>query len=279
MKDTMERQKKIAIINDLSGYGRCSLTVAIPVISAMKVQCCPVPTSILSNHTAYPSYFFDDYTERMKPYLAEWKKLNLHFDGIATGFLGSAEQIAIVSDMIRNFKEPGTRVLVDPVMGDHGAAYRTYTPAMCQEMKHLVGLGDIVTPNLTEACILTDTPYRKSGWSRSELVRMVEKLRALGPECVVITGVEQGTFVANVIAEAAQPVVFQKTKKVGRERFGTGDLFSSILAANMVKGVSLQDSVRQAALFVKQCIKKSEEWEIPVTDGVCFEELLSFLMK
>lgn len=276
---TIKLQKKIAIINDLSGYGRCSLTVAIPVISAMKVQCCPVPTSILSNHTAYPSYFFDDYTKQMIPYLEEWKKLDLHFDGIATGFLGSKEQIAIVADMIRHFKAPDTIVLVDPVMGDHGKPYQTYTESMCQEMKQLVGCGDIITPNLTEACILSDTEYRKNSWTQAELTAMTDKLRSLGPESVVITGVEQGIYLTNVIAEKDHPVVFQKTKKVGCERFGTGDVFSSILAANMVKGVPLTDSVRQAAVFVKKCIQKSEEWEIPLTDGVCFEELLQLLMK
>lgn len=275
----MDQQKKIAIINDLSGYGRCSLTVAIPVISAMKVQCCPVPTSILSNHTAYPSYFFDDYTERMTPYLEEWKKLKLHFDGIATGFLGSARQIAIVTDMIHAFKAADTRVLVDPVMGDHGKPYATYTPSMCSDMKRLVGCGDIVTPNLTEACILSDTPYRKEGWTRGELTAMAETILSLGPGQVVITGVEQGSYLLNVICGKSSGPVFLKTKRVGCERFGTGDLFSAILAANMVKDIPLADSVRQAAGFVKQCIRKSEEWDIPVTDGVCFEELLSLLMK
>ena len=124
------RQKKIAMINDLSGYGRCSLTVAIPVISAMKVQCCPVPTSILSNHTGYPSCFFDDYTDRMPGYIEQWKKLGFSFDGIMTGFLGSREQIEIVTDFIRYFKRENTVVLVDPIMGDHGEAYARHGVAL-----------------------------------------------------------------------------------------------------------------------------------------------------
>ena len=110
-------QKKIAMINDLSGYGRCSLTVALPILSAMGIQCCPVPTSILSNHTGFPVYYFDDYTDHMEPYIEKWKELGLTFDGIATGFLGSERQIEIVKDMIAAFRTPGTKVLVDPIMG------------------------------------------------------------------------------------------------------------------------------------------------------------------
>ena len=154
-------QKKVAMINDLSGYGRCSLTVAVPILSAMKVQCCPVPTSILSNHTGFPVYFFDDYTAKLPAYLEKWGELGLEFDGIVSGFLGSVEQIRIVEDMIGRFKGPETKVVVDPIMGDNGKKYATYTEPMCEGMRRLVGLGDVVTPNLTEACILTDRPYRR----------------------------------------------------------------------------------------------------------------------
>ena len=157
-------QKKIAVINDLSGYGRCSLTVAIPVLSVMGHQCCPVPTAILSNHTEFPVYFFDDYTEKMTAYTDKWKELGLSFDAVATGFLGSEAQIEIVMDMIRKLESEETFVVVDPVMGDHGHAYETYTPEMCEQMKELVCMADIVLPNVTECCILTDTPYKKENW-------------------------------------------------------------------------------------------------------------------
>lgn len=118
--EPMSRQKKVAAINDLTGYGRCALTVSLPVISHMKLQCCPVPTSILSNHTGYPEYYFDDYTDRLPEYLAMWKKLKLSFDGIMSGFLGSAEQIGMVESFIKTFRKEHTIVVVDPVMGDHG---------------------------------------------------------------------------------------------------------------------------------------------------------------
>ena len=197
-------QKKIAVINDLSGYGRCSLTVAIPVLSAMGIQCCPVPTAILSNHTEFPVYFFDDYTDKMRAYAGKWKELGLTFEGISTGFLGSAEQIAIVMDFVEMFRREDTMVFVDPVMGDHGVRYTTYTEEMCEEMKKLAALADVVTPNVTEACILTDTPYKESGWTRKELLNMAMKLRHMGAEAVVITGVREGDFYTNVVLDRGE---------------------------------------------------------------------------
>ena len=208
------RQKKIAMINDLSGYGRCSLTVAIPIISAMKVQCCPIPTSILSNHTGFPVYFFDDYTGRMPGYIEKWKELDLSFDGIVSGFLGSEDQIGIVMDMIRDFGHEDTKIIIDPIMGDHGETYATYTQVMCRRMKALVSMGSIVTPNLTEACILTDRPYRKKGWTREGLKEMARDIQAMGPESVVITGVNQGGYLVNVVAEGEREVSFPDRKSV-----------------------------------------------------------------
>ena len=130
----MSKQKKAAVINDISGYGRCAITVALPVISKLKVQCCPVPTSIFSNHTAFPTYYFDDYTDRMQPYIDQWKALGLTFDGIQTGFLGSRKQIEIVAGFIQDFGREKSIVVVDPIMGDNGKRYFSYTNEMCQEM-------------------------------------------------------------------------------------------------------------------------------------------------
>ncbi len=270
-------QKKIAAINDLTGYGRCALTVSMPVISHMKIQCCPVPTSILSNHTGYEEYFFDDYTDRLPGYLAMWKKLGVKFDGIISGFLGSKEQIGIVEEFIRQFREENTIVVVDPVMGDHGKIAGTYTEEMCHEMRKLVSLADIITPNLTEACKLTDTPYREKGWKMAELFDLTEKLRAMGPESVVITGIPQGKFIANYMnQENVKPMVL-RTCREGTERCGTGDLFAAIIAADAVNGVPFDKSVRKASLFVKKCMVKSMEMNIDQKNGVCFEEILHLL--
>lgn len=270
-------QKRIAAINDLTGFGRCALTVAIPVISHMKIQCCPVPTSILSNHTGYPEYFFDDYTAHLPEYLAMWKKMDLKFDGIMSGFLGSEEQINIVESFIRQFRKKETIVIVDPVMGDNGEIAGTYTEEMCREMRKLVSLADIITPNLTEACKLTDTPYREKGWKRSELFEMAEKLRCMGPEKIVITGIPQGKFIANYMHQKKEDPVLIRTHKEGTERCGTGDLFAAIIAADAVNEVPFVQSVRKASLFIKKCVIKSVEMGIDQKNGVCFEEILHAL--
>ncbi len=271
-------QKKIAVINDISGFGRCSIAVSLPIISMLKVQCCPLPTSIFSNHTGFPSFFFEDFTKNMEPYMEEWKKLDLRFNGISTGFLGSAEQIRIVQEFISEFKKEDTLVIVDPVMGDYGKTYSTYTEEMCQRMKELAWKADILTPNLTEACILTDTPY-KDDWKTAEVIALAEKLSDQGPEKVVITGVSQKSYICNFCYEKGTEPSIVKTQKVGTQRSGTGDIFAAIISADAVNGVNFHDSVKRASLFIKKCILRSMELDIPVTDGVCFEEVLHTLNR
>ncbi|MGN0357287.1 MAG: pyridoxamine kinase [Blautia sp.] len=277
-------QKKIAVINDFSGFGRCSLAVSLPIISKMKIQCCPLPTSVFSNHTGFESFYFQDFTEHMDPYIAEWRKLGLRFNGITSGFLGSKQQIDIVKQFIEEFRMEDTIVLVDPVMGDNGEPYATYTEEMCQEMKKLVSYADILTPNLTEACILTDTEYRQDGWKKAEIQRLAQRLQAMGPEKIVITGIIQGEFIANYCydveeskKDAGYKGKFMRTHKIGSTRSGTGDIFAAIVAADAVNGVPFEASVKKASGFIKKCIQKSIDLEIPLTDGVCFEEVLSKL--
>lgn len=269
-------QKKMAVINDISGFGRCSIAVALPIISVLKVQCCPLPTSILSNHTGFKDFFFDDYTDKMPAYIQQWKTLNLKFNGIYTGFLGSKKQIEIVTDFFRDFKTIDNQIIVDPVMGDYGKPYATYTEEMCQEMKKLVSYADILTPNITELCLLTDTPYKEK-WHMAELERVVEQLSDKGPKKIVVTGILQGKFIANFCYEKGRPCRILRSHKVGTQRSGTGDIFASIIGADAVNGVDFDLSVKRASNFVKQCILKSIELDIPVTDGVCFEEVLHTL--
>lgn len=273
---THNNQKKIAAINDYSGFGRCSIAVELPIISALKVQCCPVPTSILSNHTGFESFFFKDFTDSMQEYINEWKKLDLHFDGICTGFLGSHRQIAIVEGFFESFKTNDNKIIIDPVMGDYGKIYPTYTKETCQEMKKLIKYADIITPNLTEACILTDEEYNVL-CSNQDLLRIARKLSDMGPEKIVITGIQRGQFIANYCYEKGKEGYMIKTMKVGTQRSGTGDIFAAIIAADAVNGVNFHESVRKASSFIKKCILKSIELDIPVTDGVCFEELLTTL--
>ncbi len=273
------KQKKIAVINDLSGFGRCSLTVSLPIISYLGVQCCPLPTSILSNHMGYGEYFFDDYTDRMEEYIAKWRKLGLKFEGITSGFLGSVAQIEMVVRFIEEFRSRRTRVIIDPVMGDNGRIYVTYTKEMCDGMKKLIEYADIITPNLTECCRLTDTPYKETGWEEEELYGMARKLMERGPGKVVVTGILQGEFIASYVAERGKAPKTIQVHKAGTERSGTGDVFASIIAADAVNGIDFEKSVRKASDFVRQGILKSVEMGIPSTDGVCFEEILYMLKR
>ena len=273
-------QKKIALINDYSGFGRCSVAVQLPLISKLKIQCCPVPTSIFSNHTGFPEFAYQDYTEHMELYMEMWKKLGLEFKGISSGFLGSARQIQIVRNFIQDFRGEDTIVLVDPVMGDYGKLYPTYTDEMCQEIRRLVELADIVTPNLTEACILTGTPYHET-WKLAELDTLIRSVAAIGTaKKVVITGIPQKSFLCNMCYDGTgeEPVMrMVKTHKIGTSRSGTGDIFSAIVIADAVNGVEFQQSVKRASAFIRRCILKAIEMDIPVTDGVPFEEILDKL--
>ena len=273
----MRRQKRIALVNDVTGFGRCSVAVELPLISALKVQACPLPTAILSCHTGFPTHFIDDYTSRMRPYMEDWQKNGVQFDGICTGFLGSAQQIEIVADFIRMFKQPGTRVMVDPVMGDYGRLYSSYTQEMCERMKQLLALADIVTPNLTEACRLLDRPYPEDGrMEAQELEYMAAELADRGPSQVVITGLSEGEMIENFIYEAGRGTLLRE-KKIGGDRSGSGDAFAAIVAASLVRGVPLTDAVERAADFISKCLAYAVELDLPWNYGLPFEEYLTEL--
>ena len=274
----LKPQKSIALINDISGFGRCSVTVQLPIISMLGVQCSVMPTSIFSNHSDFDEFYYTDYTRHMRPYMDHWEHVGASFQGICSGFLGSAEQIEIVTEFIHRFKKKDTIVIVEPVMGDYGRPYVTYTQDMCDNMIHLVKHADIVTPNVTEACILTGTVYKERFHTR-ELLQMAEQIAQSGPSKVVITGIPQKTYVSNLCYEKDGAYTMIKTHKVGTSRPGTGDVFSAIIAADAVLGVDFATSVRKASQFVKRCIARSIEQEVPTTNGVCFEELLYTLKR
>ena len=274
------RQKKIAVINDFSGFGRCSIAVTLPIVSAMGIQCCAVPTAILSNHTGYKEYFFDDYTQNMEQYFSNWKKLGLEFDGIYTGFLGSIEQIDIVKKFIKEFKTEKTIVIVDPVMGDNGKLYQTFTKEICQKMKELCEVADIITPNITEACFLTNTNYVEGEYNKDKMLEMAKKLSIGGVKKVIITGICYKEEIANYLYEKDGNEISVCTVaglKIGEERAGTGDVFSSIIAGESVNGGDLKNAVLKAGRFIAQATKKSNDLKIDREDGICFELFLKDL--
>lgn len=274
---SLKKQKKIAIVNDVTGFGRCSVAVALPIISAMKIQCCPVPTAILSAHTGFPSFFFDDYTPHMRDYINNWKEINLQFDGICTGFLGSKEQIDVVVEFLDNFKTKNTIVMVDPVMGDYGKLYSTYTQEMCDEMKKLIKYADVMTPNLTEACRLLDIPYPERALDPNQLESIAKKLCTKGPSKIVITGLQHNGNIRNFIYETGKPYTIIEAKKIGEDRSGTGDVFSSIVAASIVKGVDIVTAVKKATDFISKAIDYTVKIDTPINEGICFEEYLNEL--
>lgn len=283
---------RLAMINDIAGFGRCSTTVSLPVISVMKVQVCPVPTSVLSNHLGFPLCHFDDYTSHMRDYIKVWNELGLTFDGLYCGFLGNEEQIDIVREFVEMFLPP--LFLLDPVMGDHGRAYSSITETHIQKMKELLPLADIITPNITEACLLTGTPWKDGEWTMQELSGLCERLADICQQesvtsgeastgttangaSIVITGIRQGDSLVNFLWDDGVYTTVS-TPIAGASRPGTGDIFASILAADAVRGETLLSSVQKAANFVGLCITGSEKAGTPVQEGVVFEKYLAALL-
>ncbi|MDD5794564.1 pyridoxamine kinase [Clostridium sp. HCP1S3_B4] len=271
------RQKRIALVNDLTGFGRCSVAVALPIISALKVQCCFLPTAILSNHTGFDNFFFEDYTPKMREYIENWEKIKLNFDGICTGFLGSSEQIDIVMEFLDKFKKENTLAIIDPVMGDYGKLYCTYTDEMCSKMQHLVQYADVLTPNLTELCRLLDIAYPSETPTHKELYSLCETLAQKGPSKIVVTGLQRNGYIENFIFQTGKPYEIVKVKKVGVDRSGTGDVFTSIVAASVVKNEDFAESVQKAADFISKALAFTTKMNLPTNYGVCFEEFLTEL--
>lgn len=286
--------KKIAVINDLSGFGKCSLTAAISVIGAMGVQPCPLPTAILSAQTGYPSYFCDDYTDKMDEFRKEWKKMGVSFDGIYTGFMAGGRQIEKVFDFLDDFYTEDTFLLADPVMGDNGRRYDMFTPELLAMMKELVRRADIITPNLTELCLLTDTDYHIIGeiGEQRELTDRIEQMCAglaggagnAGPKEIVVTGIcytDQTDGVRKVgnLAFSGGKSDFSSFPFIGESYSGTGDLFASMIAGGRARGDSLKETMALAGRIIELSIQDSAKRDVPRNDGVDYEQYLWMLAK
>lgn len=284
--------KKIAVLNDLSGMGKCSLTAAIPVISVMGIQACPLPTAVLSAQTGFPSYYCDDYTDRMDAIMEEWKKMDFYPDGIYTGFLADARQADKAVEFIEQFAKEDTKILIDPVMGDNGEEYPIYTEALCKKMRFLVRRATVITPNLTEALLLLYGARRAHVlWKELSLMdeeRLLKFTESTGKELskefdteVVITGIdlparENHQEMGNLICKDGVQT-WVSTVKEGGSYSGTGDLFASVLSAGMVKGMDTVDSVRKAVKFLSKGIHDAVLEGTDRNEGICFERYLSEL--
>ena len=273
--------KKVAAIHDLSGFGRSSLTAIIPVLSTMGVQVCPVPTAILSNHTGgFEHFSFVDLTDSLENYIDQWKKLELEFDCIYSGFLGSEKQIKIVEDFIGYFKREDNLVVVDPVMGDNGSLYSTMGPAMIGEMRRLIGMADIITPNFTEAAFLLNRPYPEY-IDDDAAKEWAIQLSEMGPGTVVITSVpdHRDNSDTSVIAyDRANGVCWKiSCRYIPANNPGTGATFTSVMIGSLLQGDSQPIALDRGGLFISQCIRASYGFNYPKREGVLLERCLDIL--
>ena len=270
--------KKIAAINDLSGIGRCSLSVALPIISALKVQCCPFPTSILSSQTGYPKFTFLDLTNEMTAYYKVWKDLNVNFDCIYSGFLGSINQIDIVYEFIK--ENPNAFIVVDPIIGDNGELYPIFNKKSCLKIKELVKLSNLTTPNLTEACFLTGKDFTKQSFTRNEIIEIAKDISKLGPNKVIITGILEEDNISNLAYDKTTNEVFFTSIKYNKCSYsGTGDIFTSILCAMICRGFDLKYCVDTATNFIYKVVEYSAQFNDDRNDGIRFEQFLNDLTK
>lgn len=275
--------KRMMTIQDISCLGKCSLTVALPIISAMGVEACVVPTAVLSTHTMFSGYTFRDLTEDLPDIAAHWQREGFLFDAIYTGYLGSDRQLDMVGDYFSAFSRPdgGCLRLVDPVMGDNGKLYAGFTPAFARRMAALCGKADIILPNLTEAAYMLDRPFLAGGYSEAEIRELLKRLCGLGAGHAVLTGVSFSEGEIGVMSLCAESGEFDLYlhPRVDAGYHGTGDIFASVVAGALIRGKALSDALRLAADFTARCIRRTAETPDGIRYGVYFEAELPSLLR
>ena len=274
--------KRVMAVHDLSGLGRSSLMAATPVLSVMGMQVCPVPTAVLSTQTSgFENYTFVDLTDNMPPYLQHWKELQMDFDCIYSGFLGSVRQIEIMERVLEEFNADGQAlVVVDPVLGDDGALYDTMNMEMVQEMCRLVSHADIITPNMTELKLLLGIPAEKELYAE-QLPELLPQMAAKGPRTVVVTGVHRKNGQRCVCCYQREQAEYQEIdyKELPISYPGTGDIFASVLIGAILQGRSLKDSIQLSADFICHAVADAIEAGEPIRDGVQLEKNLYRLVQ
>lgn len=277
--------KKVAVINDISGFGRCSLTAAIPVISAMGHECCPLPTAVLSNQTGYGNYFCDDFTDKMTHFTEYWKNISPRFDGIFSGFVVNEKQIDFIADFIDSFSDNNTVTLVDPVMGDNGKTYSSCNAEMCEKLKTLIGKANVITPNLTELCILSGEDFDEI--SAFPCTNLFEKIKQISEslsgeklKTIITTGIPITQNGEEYIATAVMcPDGFNTvtSKKIGGSFSGTGDLFASVIISSLISGLTPLSAVIKATDFISKGIAQTVTHSHDRNDGIDFQKYLKTL--
>lgn len=275
-------QKRVAAIHDLSGFGKCSLTVALPILSAAGIETSALPTAILSTHTGGISgYTYHDLTEDMRPVMKHWKSLDIKFDAIYTGFLGSFEQLDIVKEFFDAFRQEDNLILVDPVMGDNGELYTVFTREFAAGMRMLCQKADIIVPNLTEAALLLDEPFHPGPYTHAYIESLLRKLGALGPQKVVLTGVyfKEDELGAATYDRTTDTIDYVFTQKIHGYYHGTGDVFASALLSALLNDFSLIDAAAIAVHFTTDSIRRTYKAKTDYRFGVNFEQSFPDFLK
>ena len=271
--------KNIAVINDISGFGKCSLTVSLPILSALGLECNPIPTAILSNQTGYHDFYTVDFTEHLTPYVNVWKRQNVKFDAILTGYLASEKQVDIILDFIDHFGKDSL-VFVDPVMADDGVLYDTYDNTICEKVKALTKRANIITPNLTELYILCGADYSEISKENDihKISNLAFSLLSETTKTVVVTGIKNNNEIINLIVDksGAKPV---KSTLLNGSYSGTGDIFSSIVCGSVTKGIDIINAVTLATNFISESIKSTPTELDYEPDGVNFQKRLEMLIN
>ncbi|NLB37100.1 MAG: pyridoxamine kinase, partial [Clostridiales bacterium] len=276
--------RKIAVFNDLSGLGKCSLTAAIPIISALGIHACPIPTAVLSNQTGYESYFIKDCTDCIDNFTREWQKLNISFDGILTGFLVNSGQVEKILRFLKAFRNENTILVVDPVMADNGETYDIFTDELRDRICELIPMADVITPNLTECCILSGSDYGSlnrtadDGDMFAAVFEICRNLIEKGVKNVIVTGVRRGESICNCICSKKKRAL-SKTRMFEGSFSGTGDIFACVVCGYLVKGLDIQSAVDKAADFISASIEDTIKDKISPNDGINFEKHLRMLVN
>ncbi len=273
--------KRILTIQDISCVGKCSLTVALPIISTFGIETSILPTAVLSNHTMFPSWTFNDLTNDLNNITSKWKEINIDFDSIYTGYLGSFEQLKIVSDIFTQFKPKNGNIVVDPVMADNGKLYTGFTQEFADEMAKLCSKADIIVPNLTETSFMLHTPYVEKGYDENYIKELLQKLVGLGAKTAVLTGVSFDDKKLGVYAfDSVKNEYFSYYReKLPASFHGTGDIFASALTGALAKDKTLNESLKIAVDFTVKCIDITLKNKNHNFYGVDFESAIPYLIK
>lgn len=271
--------KSAAVINDLSGFGKCSLTAAIAVLSVMGIQPCPLPTAILTNQTGYKDHYCYDFSKHMPFYTEIWLKNNAHFDGIYSGYIAGERQVDFIKDFIKAFRKSDTKIIVDPVMGDNGKLYSAYNKITCEKIKELTKTADIITPNLTELCILANEDFSSvmektnSDYFFEYIEKVAQTAIFHSDMKIAVTGIKKDGFIYNGVFEKGNTEFFQ-SKEFGSNFSGTGDIFSSIICGSVLNNTTLSKAVEKATLFIEAVIKETVKEPYEKNHGIDFEKYL-----